>query len=316
MKLSNEQIKNVTFGAVHTEEAADGLRFFKCTPKQIDAWSSFADFLGDGSRCTTGIRLDFYTSSRCITIEANGKFELYVDGLYHSTLLFNENESKNTVDLVCPLSDKADDFRVTLIFPSHSAGILRSVELDDGATVTPHTFERKILFIGDSITQGWNSGYDSLSYAWRVTRYFNAESVIHGVGGGYFHKDIFDSIDFDPEIVIIAFGTNDFGHNKTIDDLKKNASDFLCEIAKEYKGKKLFYISPIWREVQQKPMGSFKDCRSALIEIAQNYGFIHIDGLGLVPHDPEFFADKTVHPNAVGFGIYAENLIRAMQKYL
>ena len=216
MKLSNEQIKKIAFGAVYTEETEEGLKLFKCTPKQMAAWASFSDFLGGGSRCTTGIRLDFHTSSKYITIDATGRFELYLNGLYRATLVFDETESKKTADISLPLSNDADDVRVTLIFPSHSAGILRSVEFDDGASVTPHTFDRKILFIGDSITQGWNSGYDSLSYAWRTTNFFNAESVIHGVGGGYFHKDIFDSIDFDPEIVIIAFGTNDFGHYKPL----------------------------------------------------------------------------------------------------
>ena len=318
MKLSCEQIKKIAFGAVYTEETEDGLKLFKCTPKQMAAWASFSDFLGGGSRCTTGIRLDFHTSSKYITIEATGRFELYLNGLYRETLIFDEENPTKTASLVLPLSEENTDVRVTLIFPSHEQGILRAVELEDGATVLPHTFDRKMLFIGDSITQGWNSGYDSLSYAWRTTILLNAESVIHGVGGGYFHKDIFDSIDFDPDIVIIAFGTNDFGYYKTIDALKKNASDFLSAIAEEYghKGKKLFYISPIWREVQQKSMGSFKECRATLVEVAESYGFTHIDGLGLVPHDPEFFADKNLHPNALGFGLYAENLISELQKHI
>ena len=64
-------------------------------------------------------------------------------------------------------------------------------------------------------------------------------------------------------------------------------------------------------------MGHFRDCRRVIIEEATKRGFIHINGLDMVPPDPVFFADpKPLHPNALGFGIYAENLIRELQKHL
>ena len=88
-------------------------------------------------------------------------------------------------------------------------------------------------------------------------------------------------------------------------------------LAAEYQGKKIFCISPTWRAAQEKPMGHFRDCRCVVIEEAEKHGFIHINGLELVPPDPAFFADATpLHPNDLGFGIYAENLIRKMQTYL
>ena len=314
MILTNEQIKAIAFGFVYTEESEKGVRFYKCTKKQIDAWSSLSDFLGSGSRCTTGIRLDFHTSSKTLTLEAEGRFELHIDGLYSQTLIFDEGKKRTTVSL--KKECVSDDARVTLIFPSHSAGLLTSVELDDGASVTPHVFDKRLLFIGDSITQGWDSGYDSLSYAWRTTSFFNAESVIHGVGGGYFDKDVFDSIDFVPDAVIVAFGTNDFAYRGSIDEMISHAHGFLSLLSTEYKDKKLFYISPIWRSAQAMAMGSFDDCRKALIKEAEDCGFTHIDGITLVPHSSEFYADEILHPSALGFGIYAENLIKILVKHL
>jgi len=222
------------------------------------------------------------------------------------------------LDLCDPLGDPLTDARVTLIFPSHFiGGAFRSLTLDDGASFEPHRFDRKILFIGDSITQGWDSGWDSLSYAWRVMRFFNADAVVHGVGGGYFHASTFDFIDFDPDIVILALGTNDFSKYQTLDELRMRAAEFMDLLAGEYKGKKIFCISPTWRAAQEKPMGHFRECRRVVIEEALKHGFIHINGLDMVPPDPAFFADDTpLHPNALGFGIYAENLIREMQKHL
>ena len=76
-----------------------------------------------------------------------------------------------------------------------------------------------MLFIGDSITQGWNSYYDTLSYAWRVSLYFNANSIINGIGGAFYEPQTFDVPDFDPDTVIVALGTNDFSKFKTTDEM-------------------------------------------------------------------------------------------------
>ncbi|MBE6600903.1 MAG: SGNH/GDSL hydrolase family protein [Ruminococcaceae bacterium] len=317
MQLTIDQIKTLTFGAVQAEETKDGLRFYKCTEKQIEAWKTLSATLGERAETTPGVRLDFHTDSKSFSFEAVGVFEVYINDLFRTKLDLSEG-GHATVALCDPLGDPLEDARVTLIFPSHYLNAsLKSVSVDDGAYVKPHEFDRKILFVGDSITQGWDSGYDSLSYAWRVMRFFNADAVIHGVGGGYFHRTVFDSIEFDPDIVILALGTNDFGKYPTTAAMREETVAFMDRLAAEYQGKKIFCISPTWRMGQEKPMGHFRDCRQVVIDEATKRGFIHINGLDLVPPDPAFFADpKPLHPNALGFGIYAENLIRKMLKYL
>jgi len=171
--------------------------------------------------------------------------------------------------------------------------------------------------IGDSITQGWNSKYDTFSYAYRVTRFFNANSVIQGIGGAFYHEDTFDSIDFAPDIVTVAYGTNDFNRYSTYDEFRAHVKAHLALIAKEYSGKKIFVLSPIWRsDLHTRPMGTFDGARQIVIDEAESLGLIHIDGLKLVPPMKEFFADAHLHPNDEGFSQYAENLIKEMQKYL
>ena len=317
MQLTFSQIQAITVGAVHMEQQSDGIHFFKCTQKQLDAWAALSAGLGERARTTTGIRLDFHTDSELLrfTVSSGGKFEVYLDNVLRRTFdgaALRESGVPAELSLTDALGGAVDSIRVTLIFPSHSVGVLESIELSDGASVTPHRFDRKILFIGDSITQGWDTVYDSLSYAYRVSRFFNADSVIHGVGGGYFHETVFDSIDFDPDTVVIALGTNDFGHYKTQEEMRAQTATFLSLIAKEYAGKRIFVISPIWREVQQKTMGSFREARSIVIEEAERLGLCHIDGLSLVPPLPQFFRDLTLHPDDLGFSLYAENLIEQM----
>lgn len=319
MKLTLEQIKQVAVGAIRIEETAEGIRFYKCTQKQIDAWTAKSKTLGERAAGSTGVRLDFHTNSKNLRfrVASGNKYELYVDGLMRAQYLLKDTHEASAA-LTDPLGNDVDGARVTLIFPSHDAGaILEWIELDDGATVTPHEFDCKMLFIGDSITQGWASMYDSLSYAYRVSRHFNADSVIQGIGGAYFHEDCFDHIDYDPDVVLVAYGTNDFGHYKTYDEFRGHVAAHLALIAEEYAGKKIFVLSPIWRGKRDgKSMGTFEGCRAIVDQEAEALDLIHIDGLSLVPPMPEFFFDEYLHPNDNGFSLYAENLIMALEKYL
>lgn len=308
MRLSENEIRSIAFGAVRIEKEAQGLRFYKCTEKQIAAWSEKNKILGERAAGCTGVRLDFHTDAEWIRFKAPcGKFELLVDDLTIAQFIAdNDNE--------CYAELKKGEKRVMLIFPSHDvAGILEWVELSDGATITPHQYDRKILFIGDSITQGWNSGFDSCSYAWRITRKLNAESVINGIGGAYYSEDSFDTSDFDPDTIVIAYGTNDYGQYKTQEDLQKECSGFLNKIKEAYGEKKVFVILPPWRFdlEEERTMGSFDDCRCIIKEEAEQRGFEIADAYDLLPHLDFFFADA-LHPNAIGFAEYAKNLIKTI----
>ena len=317
MKLTFDQIKAYTVGAVAIRPEEDGIHFYKCTDKQNSAWDSFSETLGHRARTTTGVRLDFVTDSQNLTFTANGgKFEIYVDDLMRVQYVLSEMTTVNMA-LRAPLGDQKKSYRVTICFPSHSIGVLDSVELDDGATVTAPNYDTKMLFIGDSITQGWNSQYDTFSYAYRVSRFFNANSVIQGIGGAFYHENCFDSIDFDPDTVIVAYGTNDFNRYKTYDEFRGHVSAHLALIAKEYADKRIFVLSPIWRkDLHERMMGTFDGARQIVIDEAEKLSLTHIDGLKLVPPMEEFFADAHLHPNSEGFSLYAENLIRELSKHL
>ncbi len=319
MKLTFEQIKQVTFGAVKLYEKEDGVHFLKCTEKQTAAWNKQDPILGERSLACTGISLDFHTNSKSLSFRvASGcKYEVYVDGLLRRQFKLSQEDPTATLLLNDPLGDGLDEKRVTLYLPAHDVAVLTEVELDNGATLTPHVFDRKFLFIGDSITQGWAADYDSLSYACRTARFFNAQTVNQGIGGSYFNEEAFDRINYDPDTVFVSYGTNDYGHYKTYDELRTHAAAHLGLIAEEYAGKKIFVISPIWRDLAaEKKMGSFAGCRQVIAEEAEKLGLIHINGLKLVPPLNAFYQDRNLHPDDNGFSLYAENLILEVQKYM
>ena len=315
MKLNFETIKTITRGAVRVWEESGIFNFAKCTEKQVDAWYKFgSDVLGYRAKTTTGIRLDFYTDSKTFSFKtASGdKFEILVDGMIRERFVRGEDAFiEKTVKLTDPILKDKDEFRVTLVFPSHSVGSLEYVEVDDGAYLKAPEYKTKMLFIGDSITQGHNSKYDSLSYAWRTVQYFDADAVINGIGGAYYMPESFDAIDFDPDTVILAYGTNDackFDYAV----MKEKTVGYLDLVKEHYGDKNVIVISPIWRARDTGAvMGEdFENKRKMVEDEAQKRGFYVVHGLKLVPPIADFYADKYLHPNDLGFGVYAENLIK------
>jgi len=321
-QLDFQTVRQMTVGALTVREESDGIHFAKLTDKQLSVWDAQSASLSRNARACTGIRLDFHTNSKTLSLKlaVGGRLEILLDD--NSRYLYNGDEA--TKEICVPLCDglgnRKDDIRVTVVLPSHGeAAVLSSVSLDDDAYVVRHAFSRKILFIGDSITQGYASVRDSNSYAYRLSRMLNAESVIQGIGGAACLPESFDAIDFDPDFVIVAYGTNDFSHCSSLEELTANMDGFFERVSDAYvkQGIKVFYLSPLWREKRYgKPTGRFEDVIAKEVALAEKHGFICLDGLTLVPPNPDFFADAYLHPNDEGFSYYAEALIRELLPHI
>lgn len=307
MQLSWDQIRELLFGAEEIEQKADGLHVYKCTKQQRNAWHTLSPALGERAIPPTGVRLDFHTDADTISFSVSGdRFELHLDGRMQECLFPNGMQE-------FMFSLPKGEHRVTLIFPSHNTeGVLGALYLSGETVLIPHHYSRKFLFLGDSITQGWNSEQDSLSYAWRVSSFFNADCRIQGIGGGYFHPSVFEKTAFQPDTVFVAFGTNDYSLLSE-EELYRNASAYLDLVRDAYPDIPRIGILPIYRQDGQTPrkMGTFEYCREIIRALEESRGFSVVDGYDLVPHLPIFFSDA-LHPNSLGFGLYAENLIREM----
>ena len=308
MILNLEQIKKLTVGAVEIDQTEDGIHFYKMQKCQIEAFYALSDILGFRARTTTGIRLDFETDSKFFAFEvkSGSRFEYLIDGVYQGTVAIGDAK-RVKMGLSAPC-------RVTLVFPSHEIGIIDNIELSDGARAVRHTFDKKVLFIGDSITQGWNSGVDTLSYAYRTSFALNCDSIIQGVGGAYYHASTFADSGFDPDVVIVAYGTNDVNHFKTKDEMVEQLRLYLGKVKETYTSSKIYAISPIWVSggSEEKRMGNLWECYALIADEIERCGVEHIKGLDLVPHERRYFADD-LHPNGDGFGEYARSLVELIK---
>lgn len=316
-EVSFEEIRAFLFGAVETEINEWGLSAHRFTAKQRAIWSSLNDFMGGGARCTTGVRLDFHTDAdkvrftvggedlRELNSEKNFKFEVLIDGLLSDCVITEQGE----VAVQLP----EGEHRLTFAFPSHVRGYLRRMEIAKGATLTPHVYKQKILLLGDSITQGWHSRFDTLSYAWRAALALDADFLCHGVGGSYFYPADFDGMGFAPDLVTVAYGCNDYSTAQSEEELRNNMAAFLTPLLAAFPDARKVGILPIPRLSQsgEKPLGTFANCRRIIREEYAARNLEIIDGYELVPPLGELYTDH-LHPNDIGFSLYAENLLKKL----
>lgn len=312
MKLTLEQIQSISCGALDIWADDDGnVHFKRFTEEQLDILGNIETVFKERALSTTGCRLDFYTDSGHLMFEPAHfcKYEVLVNGLQAMAM-----EGKHRVTLPLPEGEN----RVTILLSDHSTGVLKMVYLDQGASIRPYTYDRKFLFLGDSITQGWESSTPSLSYVNLVSSYFNAEVLNWGVGGTRFLPETLVPVCYDPDMIFISFGTNDFVHYQSLDTIKALCKQYMDKVQQLFPGKPVCCISPIWRADGQviRPAGSHQDVRNVIIEQIDAHGFTHIDGYTLVPHMEKFFSDKFLHPNDLGFALYAQNMIKALSPLL
>ena len=306
MKLTFDEIRALTHGADHITEEADGLHFHKCTERQETAWQAAGTPAGI-IFATTGVHLEFSTDAEAIDFEApsGGKFEIWVNGLFYRQILANELRAAGETP---SLSLEPGVKQIMLALPSHTVGVLSSLSLEGATFVQPVAHEKKMLFLGDSITQGWDSKHDTLSYAYRTAMALGADFHICGIGGGRYLPATFDRIAFDPDIVVLAYGTNDFdSRHRTVEENVANIKGYFDSVKEAYGNRRVVVITPIWRA--HKDAEWHRIARTSIANAAIEHGFEVVDGEGLFPKDTDFFADGSTHPNDLGYSIYAERLI-------
>ena len=187
MRLQEEQIKEFSLGCIECTKEKSGYTYARFTPGQVDAFEKRATRFRDRCGRTSGVRIDFDTDSRAVTVgvAAAGRYEIIVDGL---PVAYKVCAATDAVHTILPEGNK----HVTIMLPWN------------------HDFAQNFLFLGDSITQGSTAIRPSCTYADRVARWFDANYLNLGVGGTKFFPEILLKPEFEPNTVFIAYGTNDF----------------------------------------------------------------------------------------------------------
>ena len=329
MKLTVEQIKAIAKGAVRIEEKNGAVHLFRFTKEQEEAYvgrtTPSGKPLWDKTPATAGIRLEFITNSASLSIEVEEVpasscncfvHDVFVNGKKLAS--FGENESDKR-EFSANLALGEGEKEVRIYFPWSAASAIRSLILDDGATITPVQKSKKMLMFGDSITHGYVAIHPSASYASRLTDALDAEAFNKAIGGETFFPELAElSDEIDPDYITVAFGTNDW-NKKEKEAFDKNSAAFYEALSRRNPRAKIFVITPIWRADGERltKVGEFSYVSEHIERVTAdlpNVTVIH--GIDLVPHDPCYFGDKRLHPNDEGFAHYFKNLWAEIQKHL
>lgn len=323
-RMTFEELKPYFTGAASFEEENGALKLCRYTQKQMEYYRRTSDRNTLRAVASAGIVLDFYTDSENIsllwkTVRASslqmGFLDIYVDGklqLHEGKPDADENEISIAFNM--PIGMK----RVTIYFPCLFSTRIEDFQIDATATMKKVEKARKFMFFGDSITQGYISEFPSLSYANLIGSKFDAEIFNQAIGGEcYDVNHLRDVPDFSPEVIFVAYGTNDWSTEK---DIIKNATEYFDKLTKLYPKAKIIDILPIWRTdipiKNEIKKCTFEEARKQIRTVCAKFDHVIVlDGFDYVPHFQKFYYDH-VHPNELGYAYYANALARDLMEIL
>lgn len=339
MKLTTEQIASVTLGAERVTNEKGGTGFHRFTAEQEEIYRLYRDDFYQKTFCSSGVKLSFKTDSRTLGLNAdvykhstrsyisfdvfvNGKCIGNIDNFSHveipaeyATLTFEGGNFEKTFEL--GEGEKA----VEIYLPWSCLTVINELALEDGASLVPVRPAKRMITFGDSITQGYDALRPSNRYAAKLANFLSAEERCKGIGGEGFFPELARSKDdgYDPDYISVAYGTNDWSHAVSREELTARCLEFYTALRETYPRAKIFAISPIWRKDEGKysAFGTFDEMQKLIAEIAESLPEVYfIEGYNAVPHDESYFADLYLHPNDRGFECYAEKVCAQIKKYV
>ena len=311
--MTNTELKNIYFGAYSFEETADGwLQAFQYTKEQMEYFKGAFDFWYDRCMATTAKTLEFVTEATKFSFDykfiwtgSEDSFELMIDGLINNIIYVKDIEKEGSIEWELPEGKK----NVVVYLPSDATVLIRNFDIN--ADVQRPSKNERVLWLGDSITQGFGPLRSGQTYVSVANRILNYDIINQGIGGYiYDKKSLMKMEGYTPDKIIVALGTNQFGA-ETMQDVEE-----YYEVLTGIYGTKIpiLCISPLWRgDIPEGIPTLIKFCENVK-KIAGSYPNVKvIDGFTLVPHLPEYFLDN-LHPNGLGTEVYGRNLVEAIKK--
>lgn len=268
--------------------------------------------------CTAGVRMDFYTDADTVSFHyyvtdgffdgkteyATDTFNIFENGEYQSS----QNVVKGVAgDVIYSRKSTEAESRITIVFPNYHGVSLSMFDL--GNTRPVEDYDHKILFFGDSISQGLFADRPADAFTHQTATALNADYMNLAVGGEIFRSEALDEeINFDPTYIVVALGTNDYYGGITVDNVKANAYNYLNAVKKLYPGIPVTVISPF---------GNFSPQYNEAIESAAQMTECHyVDGSTLISRNLSSWYPDMVHPSSAGFAEITANLTSILKEQL
>jgi len=313
MILTNEELKSIYFGAYEFEETSDGyLQAFQYSKEQVEYFKGAFEMWYERCTASSAKTLEFTTSATNISFDYKfiwkcslDSFELMVDGLITDIAYVKDIADEGTITWNLPEGEKD----VVIYLPSDATVLVRNFTID--ADVKRAVKNEKVLWLGDSITQGYGPLRSSHTYVSVANRLLNYDILNQGIGGYIYDKNSLMKMDgYTPDKIIVALGTNQYG-DETMTAVEEYYERLIGIYGNEIP---ILCITPLWRGDSVEGIPTLMAYCEKIKKIVSQYKNIRvIEGMKLVPHLPEYFFDN-LHPNCLGCEWYGRNLVKEIRK--
>lgn len=318
-----DTLRTFMTGALRIWEEDGYFRFSRFTEKQEACLDSRGfSFFSMFRTANAGMRLEFLTCGgtmsfdyKAIACHENNAFgfEISIDGvpLYH----LYDTVTPDVRAFQYEIPDTSKPSRVTLYFPYLADLWLRNIVIPEDSM--PVSKKCKLLMLGDSITQGFWAQHMNQTYSNILADMLDAQMLNQGIGGDTFWADNLDpELPFDPDIVTVAYGVNDWAAGVL---WSGSVEAYLEKLDSLYRDKKVFVLLPTWYLCGSEPKEdghTLQDGREHIRACAEKYPYMKvIDCSGFVPHLPDYYGDD-VHPSDMGFLYYGYHLTKEIEAHL
>ena len=309
------QMNELFHGALRVEKTAEGYAPYRFTPAGITRWGERRSGWLIRSSCTSSVSLAFFTDSDKISLSFSVSnfsrpfvgFDVYENDSYTRHFDFEDNCTGGTLEYVCR---NAGEKKIEIFLSCLNQIVISSLHAENIRPVpqNPH----RLLFLGDSITQGMTAKCPSLIYPTLYARKRGMQAVNLGVGGAKYEDwQLDDFPDYGAEEVFLAYGINDLCSNPDTPHLLSCAESYLQKVAALFPTQPKTVLTPIWNRAIDEDEGfapRFRTYSDELTAIAKGLGYRVIDGLTVFPNDRRFTFDGT-HPTDEGFAYLALSLL-------
>lgn len=323
MNILSKEIFQNCIDVVEVNNMVYPVRF---TKKQLDFYKAYNEISIMRSYSPAGIYMKGKTNSKYVKIKfaiekAKPTESAYFDLLVNDVLvesscgdLLKDGEIQTIIFDLAKYLNNEKEIDITIYLPHSVMVSFEEISISENTYFyKTSNRDKKLMCVGDSITQGLHAKHPSSTYPVLLSNYFNMELLNGALAGFIFDEGSLDeNLKYKPDILTVAYGTNDWNMDYTINEFEEKCYKYLKKLKTIYNDSKIYVITPIWRlnpDANNKA-GTLFDFIDTIKNVCNTLQLEVINGFELIPNMCEFYGDERLHPNDEGFLHMALNLSR------